>query len=86
MFFTQWVGGIGRAMTPFEQQQVQRIWAAVEAVTDETRSLERMHEMDASLAIEYFDRVLVADQPADDVPAPKPNANALGSASKFPRK
>jgi hypothetical protein len=60
-------------MTPFERQQVQRIWAAVEAVKGESRSLARVQEMDASRAIEYFDRVLVADQLADDVAAPKPD-------------
>ena len=44
-------------MTPSEQQQLDRIWAAVDALKDTAKSLERLHETDASRAIEYFERV-----------------------------
>ena len=39
-----------------EQQQLDRIWAAVDALKNTAKSLERLHEMDASRAIEYFER------------------------------
>jgi hypothetical protein len=55
-------------MTPSEQHQVDRIWAAVDALKSTAKSLERLHEMDASRAIEYFDRAppfAAADQSGD---------------------
>ena len=51
----------GQAMTPSEQQhQLDRVWAAVDALNSMAISLERLHEMDASRAIEYFERTLAS--------------------------
>jgi hypothetical protein len=48
-------------MTTSEQQhQLDRVWAAVDALNSTAKSLERLHEMDASRAIEYFDRKLAS--------------------------
>jgi hypothetical protein len=48
-------------MTPSEQQhQLDRVWAAVDALNSTAKSLERLHEMDAGRAIEYFDRTLAS--------------------------
>jgi hypothetical protein len=50
-----------QAMTTSEQQhQLDRVWAAVDALNSTAKSLERLHEMDASRAIEYFDRKLAS--------------------------
>jgi hypothetical protein len=56
-------------MTPSEQHQLDRIWAAVDALKGTAKSLERLHEMDASRAIEYFDRAPPL-APPDEPPAP----------------
>jgi hypothetical protein len=43
-------------MTPSEQHQLDRVWAAVDALKDTAKSLERLHETDAGRAIEYFEK------------------------------
>lgn len=56
----------GQAMKLSEQHELDRIWAAVDALNNTARSLERLHEMDASQAIEYFDKTLAS---ADESPS-----------------
>ena len=46
----------GQAMTLSEQHQLDRVWAAVDALKDTAKSLERLHETDAGRAIEYFEK------------------------------
>jgi hypothetical protein len=53
-------------MTLSEQHELDRIWTAVDALNNTARSLERLHEMDASRAIEYFDKILAS---ADESPS-----------------
>jgi hypothetical protein len=43
-------------MKASEQHQLDRIWAAVDALNSTAKSLEALHEMDASRAIEYFEK------------------------------
>jgi len=55
-------------MTASEQHQLDRIWAAVDALKSTAKSLEALHEMDASRAIEYFEKappLAPAGQPRD---------------------
>jgi hypothetical protein len=62
-------------MTPVDQQQVDRILAVVDALKSTAKSLERLHEVEAGRAIEYFDRASSLDMAAsEDLIAPKPNA------------
>ncbi len=50
-------------MMPADQQQVDRILAVVDTLKTAARSLEKLHEMDAGLAIAYFDRAPPLDMP-----------------------
>ena len=72
-------------MTPFEHRQVDRILAVVDALKYTARSLERLHEMDASRAIEYFDRappLAVGEDPrSGDLSSPD-DAASTESASR----
>ena len=43
-------------MTLSEQHQLDRVWAAVDALKETAKSLERLHETDADRAIEYFEK------------------------------
>ena len=43
-------------MMASEQHELDRIWAAVDALKSTAKSLEALHEMDASRAIEYFEK------------------------------
>ena len=60
-------------MRSSEQHQLDRVWAAVDALKSTAKSLEALHEMDAGRAIEYFERappLAAADQSRD-----KPRGN-----------
>jgi hypothetical protein len=63
-------GGLAaQAVAPSEQQhQLDRVWAAVDALKSAAKSLERLHEMDASRAIEHFERTLADESRTAEQP------------------
>jgi len=61
-------------MTPVDRQHVDRVLAVVEALKDTAKSLETLHEIDASRAVSFVDKsppLAPAASASDDSSAPK---------------